>query len=165
MPAASPTTAAPRVSTVPQDKVIATTSEAAPKVVGVVKRSELEQPTAGSPDPVRYHGIHGDRPQDENHPGRELGAVRDRTAGQCGGDDREPQLEGGEQQFGDPPVGRVRVDAEHPDVGEVANQSAKPVLGEREGVADHSHATVINGIEMKLIMIMLSTPVVRTMPP
>ena len=28
-----------------------------------------------------------------------------------------------------------------------------------------SHATVTNGIEMKLIMIMLSTPVVRTMPP
>ena len=31
--------------------------------------------------------------------------------------------------------------------------------------AKSSHATVTNGIEMKLIMIMLSTPVVRTMPP
>ena len=28
-----------------------------------------------------------------------------------------------------------------------------------------SHATVTSGMEMKLIMIMLSTPLVRTMPP
>ena len=242
MPAASPTTAAPRVFTVPQDGVIATrpatTPEAAPNVVGlpsricstviqpsmprqpatsvfrktaaaiplaaraepalnpnqpnhsrptaeqherqvvrahgvlletdagaehqrqrqrrhagddfddqaarVVQRPKLEQPTARSPHPVGHHRIHGDRPQrDEHHPGRELGAVRDRTADQCGGDDREAQLEGGEQQFGNRSARGVRVDAEHPDVLEAADQSAGAVLGERDGVADqqpgHGH--------------------------
>jgi len=39
------------------------------------------------------------------------------------------------------------------------------VVGEGDGYPTSSHATVTNGIEMKLIMIMLSTPVVRTMPP
>lgn len=42
----------------------------------------------------------------------------------------------------------------------------KPSPSEKASVyPSTSHATVTSGIEMKLIMIMLSTPVVRTMPP
>ena len=200
MPAASPTTTAPRVFTVPHDGVIATrpatTPEAAPKVVGLPSRicstdepaqhaeaagdQRVEEDRRGravggqrrtgvEPEPaepqqadaeqhegqvVRAHRVvleadaraehqrqrqrrrAGDdlddqaarvvaahrawtasrpaptpsaRPRaytatvqtgDEDHPGRELGAVGDGAADQCGGDDREGQLEGGEQQFG-----------------------------------------------------------------
>ena len=86
---------------------------------------------------MRHNGVNRDRPQrDEDHPGREPGAVGDRTADQSGGDDREPQLEGGEQQLGNRPARGVRVDAKHADVGEVADQARRAVLGERDGVTD-----------------------------
>ena len=50
-------------------------------------------------------------------------------------------------------------------MGEVADQAGRGVLGKGDGVAHQQPCHGHNGIEMKHIMIMLSTPVVRTMPP
>jgi hypothetical protein len=99
---------------------------------------------------VRHNRIHDDRPQrDEDHPGRELGAVRDRPADQGGGDDREGELEGGEQQLGHRTVHGIRVDADHADVREVADQPAEAVPRERQRVAEEQprHRDERNGDE------------------
>ena len=107
------------------------------QAAGVVQHPEIEQPAVRPPHPVRHHRVHGNGPhRDEHDPGRELRAVRDGAADQCGGDDREGQLEGGEQKFGYRAAQGGRVDAEHAEVREVADQTATGVLGERHGVAD-----------------------------
>ena len=103
----------------------------------VVEHAQLGQPAAGAPHPVRDNRIHDDRPhRDEHHPGGELRAVGDRAADQRGRDDRERQLERGVQQLGNRAVGGVRGDAEHADMPEVAEEPARPVLGERDGVTE-----------------------------
>jgi hypothetical protein len=93
---------------------------------------------------VRDRDVHHQCPQrHERHPARELRTVGDRTADQCGGQDREGQLEGGEQQLGDRAVHCVRVDARHAEVVEVADQATARVLAEGEAVAgeqpDHGY--------------------------
>ena len=64
---------------------------------GEVDDAQLEEPAAGAPDPVGDREVDDGDPQgDEQRPGAELHAVGERTADQGGGDDREHQLEDGE---------------------------------------------------------------------
>ena len=103
----------------------------------VVEHPHLGQPAAGCPYPVRHNGIHRHRPNGhEHHPGRELGAVGDGATDQGGGDDREGQLEGGVQQFGNRSVQGLGADASHPGVRQSAEKSARPAIGERQAVTD-----------------------------
>ena len=106
------------------------------KPAGVIQHPEVEQPAARPPHPVRDHRVHRNGPQrDEDHPRREPRAVGDGAADECGGDDREGELESGEQEFGHRSAYGRRIDAEHAEVREVSDQPAAGVLGERDGVA------------------------------
>ena len=77
--------------------------------------------------------VDGDGPDgDVDHPRREPGAVGDRTADECGGDDREAELKSHEEQFGYPGSNGGGIDAEQPEVVEVPDQAAARILAERQ---------------------------------
>ena len=108
----------------------------------------------------------------EDHPGAELGAVGDGAADQCHRDDREHCLEGDEGQRRDAvptEPSRRRRGRGHQllqaDELEVADQPADDVVAERQGVAVQHPQHADEAEAPKLIIIMLSTLLARTMPP
>lgn len=99
---------------------------------------------------MRDNAVDRHRPKrHEHHPGRELGAVGDGAADQGGGDDREAQLERGEQQFGNSTVRGFRTYPLHPGVRQSAEEPARATVGERQAVTDQQprHRHQWNGDE------------------
>ena len=75
---------------------------------------------------MSYNGIDQDRPdRHEEHPRGELGPVGDRATHQCGGDDRETELEGAEQQFGNRAVRGLGPYPPHPGMPETTDEPAE----------------------------------------
>jgi hypothetical protein len=116
--------------------------------------------------PVRDREVHERRPQRrEGDPRAELHAVGDGAADERDGDDREHHLEAGEGEVGQSPGHRVGGQVVQPE--QAAREAEQAAVGraEGDGVAVEHPEQLTMPSAVKLIISMLSTLLLRAMPP